>query len=157
MRIAFKPNHQLQKNHPSRNTDRCSTFTNFYTDYLALSHDNSPTINSPTKLPLSSDYNDEAKTTPFRIEILETYYSYYLEWRLLQIGVGEVESAFLPEGDEFYEEQLCLDPRGCYRFDLKHGFGNALSDGGSYSIFYDDILIGSGGAFTQTLRSIQFW
>jgi len=103
-----------------------------------------------------NDCNGATKTTTFRMEILETYYSDQLEWKLVQDGVGVIESANLPGDGELYENELCIDPSGCYQFKLEHYYGNALDDGGFYSIFYDGELIGSGGQFEGILESIHF-
>jgi len=76
------------------------------------------------------------------------------DWKVRETG-GIIEEGEFRVGSTF-EENLCLVPTGCYVVDLESYYGNALIDGGSYSVFYNNSLIATGGSFSDTYRSISF-
>jgi len=108
--------------------------------------------------------------TPLRIVVDECEDFYYnFEWEVRQLGVEPVTpfgfgealefsyyypitngefSRYYPNG--FENDELCLDPSGCYVVGLSSYYANGLPDGGKYTVFYDGTLIFSGGKFTGT-------
>ncbi len=48
------------------------------------------------------------------------------------------------EANKFYNETFCLEAESCYEFTMKDYYGDGMSDGGSYEIFYNGVSIMSG-------------
>ena len=88
--------------------------------------------------------------TPLRIVLDECEdLNNSFKWDVRQLGVVEpiTNSEFNEHTTVFENDEVCLDPSGCYFVRLDADYGNGLPDGGTYSVFYDGTLIFSGGAF----------
>ncbi|MES2589982.1 MAG: lysyl oxidase family protein, partial [Bacteroidota bacterium] len=77
-----------------------------------------------------------------RIEILPDAWPDEITWDLAEDGIVIASGNFV--GDT-----ICVNETACVRFTIYDSYGDGLSGGGSYSVFLDDVLIGTGSNYTD--------
>ena len=93
------------------------------------------------------------------VELFTDNYGYETSWELIEVGVGVAASGDSYANDTYYIIDIPVCSTSCYEFIIYDSYGDGMCcayGNGYYNVYYDGMLIGSGGEFggSETITEI---